>query len=490
MAQSISGVITKKYKDIDGVERNYSFRTATVYNDGGIPGTISPDSARTTLQLDLGGLTGFVNIAERNASGGWTFTAAAGDLIKKDLSKRGPGSLTAQLDNSTIAALKTNARISDVQARQALDISQNITGTTALLAPDENIDGAGGGTDAPASGSGDGSSPPISPETSKALLDAISKGQKARTKYEDDLKYPLDYDGNDFLTIEMLRYIPSTNLSLGTGTDSEGGAVYDPSLGLPGITERTNIKEASLAKFILPIPSNLVDGNLVDWTSSGLNPLQAYGAGAIGNVLGSGNFISGLGNEIKGAGETLRQNSDAAKIALNASIIKSIIGAPVLTRSTGAIVNQNTELLFNSVQLRSFTFNFKMTPRSKKEAIAIRKIIRRLKQGMSAKKAVSGIFVASPNVFKLQFKYVPPELPDASGTIRGGTPVDHPYLPKLKICALQNLTVNYMPDGSYMTYGDGSMVGYEVTMSFAEIDPIFDDDYTKIDDDTDDFIGY
>lgn len=36
-------------------------------------------------------------------------------------------------------------------------------------------------------------------------------------------------------------------------------------------------------------------------------------------------------------------------------------------------------------------------------------------------------------------------------------------------------------NGSYMTYGDGSMVGYEMTLNFQEIEPIFDEDYDKLD---------
>lgn len=500
MAQSYSGIIHKEY---DG--KRYSFRTATIYNTLGTPGTIVTDSAKTTLQLDLGGLTGFVNIAERNASGGWTFTDAAGDAIKKDLTKRGPGSLTAQLDNATLAALKTNARITDVQARQALDISQNITGTTALLPANQNSDGSsGGGTDAPAGSSASGSSlSELSKEQKQSILNKIAQGAKARTNYEGNLKYPETYEGNDYLTIDMIRYIPNSNLGLGT-VGAEGGLSLDADttseLGLPrfgdrlGKLEDDTKKEASIAKFTLPIPSNLIDANPVEWSADALNPLQAYGAGAIGRILNSGNFGTAVGGEIKRAGNALKGNADAAKTVLNNEIIKQILGVNTLTRSTGAIVNQNTELLFKGVGLRSFSFTFKMTPRSASEATIVRKIIRRLKQGMSVKRSSSGLFLASPNVFKLQFWYVPPRQKEDGSFDEelSGTPQPHPYLPKLKVCALQNMSVNYMPDGSYMTYGDGSMIGYEMTLTFAEIDPIFDEDYDKLDEgkEQDSVIGY
>ena len=59
----------------------------------------------------------------------------------------------------------------------------------------------------------------------------------------------------------------------------------------------------------------------------------------------------------------------------------------------------------------------------------------------------------------------------------------HPYLNLFKECALQNLTINYAPEGSYATYGDGVPTAYEMTMQFMELEPVFNDDY----DDNDSF---
>ena len=50
--------------------------------------------------------------------------------------------------------------------------------------------------------------------------------------------------------------------------------------------------------------------------------------------------------------------------------------------------------------------------------------------------------------------------------------------------------VNYTPDGSYMTYDNSSMVSYEMAMSFQEIEPVYNNDYTDLDKDRDQSIGY
>ena len=43
-----------------------------------------------------------------------------------------------------------------------------------------------------------------------------------------------------------------------------------------------------------------------------------------------------------------------------------------------------------------------------------------------------------------------------------------------------------------MTYDDEfrTMQAYQITLQFGELDPIYDDDYTALDDDTDQVIGY
>jgi len=491
MAQSYSGTIHKEYGG-----KRYSFRTATLYNTLGTPGTIVTDSAKTTLQLDLGGLTGFVNIAERNATGGWTFTDAAGDEIKKDLTKRGPGSLTTQLDNATLAALKTNARITDAQARQALDISQNITGTTALLPANQNSDGSSGGANPSKGTPTGGSSSGFTAEQSKQAQDIISVGVKARTQYasSSELKYPSQYDGNDYLTITMLRYVADPNLGLGKNPNATGEGegnvlTLNPDLGLSRPSQRLAGKKNVLATISLPIPANLVDQNPVGWGNGDITALEAYGAGAAARLMSSGlNVGAQAGAEVSAAAGALRNNKDAAKTLITSKLAAQIIGIDsknLLSRSTGAILNPNLELLFNGPSLRMFNFSFKMTPRDQKEAIAIRKIIRTLKQGMAPKSTASGIFLAAPNIFELEFKYVDPKIKEA-------TAKRHPFLPVLKPCALQNLSVNYMPDGSYMTYGDGSMIAYDMTCTFAELEPIFDQDYDELEKsaEQDSLIGY
>jgi secreted Zn-dependent insulinase-like peptidase len=134
------------------------------------------------------------------------------------------------------------------------------------------------------------------------------------------------------------------------------------------------------------------------------------------------------------------------------------------------------ELLFTGPTLRPFNFTFKLSARGTKDRDQILQIIRFFKQGMAAQRTASQLFLKAPNTFKIRYLH---------------KAKDHPYINYIKECALQSFTVNYTPEGNYMTFGDGLMTSYEITMQFQELEPIFNDDYSKLPGgNTDTVIGY
>jgi len=138
----------------------------------------------------------------------------------------------------------------------------------------------------------------------------------------------------------------------------------------------------------------------------------------------------------------------------------------LIPRTTGAILNPNLELLLSAPNLRSFEFSFKMSARSRTEATQIKKIIRFFKQGMSVKRSPTSLFIVSPNMFRI--KYL---------TNDG---IQHPSIGRIKDCALTSINTQYAPDGTYMTFDDEArtMTSYQIDMTFTELEPLTEDDYT------------
>ena len=242
----------------------------------------------------------------------------------------------------------------------------------------------------------------------------------------------------------------------------------------------------------LPIVTGIGDRNAVDWKDESLNPIQALGAGAAVGIF-EGIRKGGLDATFKdaaGAFEAARDQvmndknvgSDMAK-AINVYLAQQAVGAQgLLSRATGAVLNPNLEMLFGGPKLRSFGFTFKLSPRDASEASQVRQILRFFKQGMSVKTSSSNVFLKTPNVFDIQYQTFNTD----------GNLIEHPSINFIKTCALTSCDVQYTPDGTYMTYEDPfrTMTSYQLTLNFGELDPIFDDDYTELDDDNDQVLGY
>ena len=50
---------------------------------------------------------------------------------------------------------------------------------------------------------------------------------------------------------------------------------------------------------------------------------------------------------------------------------------------------------------------------------------------------------------------------------------------KFKPCALQNVDINYTPEGQWMAYENGMPISVMMTLRFAELEPIYDTDYSE-----------
>ena len=222
----------------------------------------------------------------------------------------------------------------------------------------------------------------------------------------------------------------------------------------------------------LPMQPNLSESHSVGWGGDALDPIRASLASASMDAMKG---IGGLdaGKILEAAGGAINDISamfkDPATIGfVQAYFAGQAVGANITARTTGQVINPNMELLFNGPTLRTFNFNFRLTPRDEPEADEIKKIIRSFKMNMAVQRSKSNLFLKTPNIFLL--KYVASDSSSA--------PQDHPFLNEFKPCAMTGFNVNYTPDGSYMTYDNKSLTAYDMSLSFSELEPIYQDDYT------------
>ena len=297
------------------------------------------------------------------------------------------------------------------------------------------------------------------------------------TKFDGDiLRYPTKQSKEssyDYLQISSYENAPD---KLGYQQDKKGNYSaaamrdYDERLADSG--------GPVVGRVYLPMQPGLQEQTQVSWNQDQMNALEAAGANIAGGAV-EGASKSAVDSATQAAEATGKAFGDITgsinKDDVSAYFAGKAIQKNILGRTAGKAVNPNLELLFSGPTLRTFAYSYRFTPRDPEEARMIKKIIRFFKKSMSPIRQKGRVFLQTPNVFKLKYIYGP----------RGG---QHPYLNKIKMCALQSFDVQYTPDGSYMTYGDGSMTSYQVSMSFGELNPIYAEDYDE--DTISDSMGY
>ena len=274
-------------------------------------------------------------------------------------------------------------------------------------------------------------------------------------------KYPLDLDTSKQDTLKIVAYERQPRRFSGGAQTAASGflARRDTSnLGSPKGT------------IILPINGQIVDNSSVDYGDNTLNALEAFAAGTAFAAVADKVSEGTVGSQLKDAFKNLNLNKEAleglvgsaaAAAGLNALSGTNQTANTIASRLTGTILNPNLELLFKGPQLRNFPFTYLFLPREKAEADQVIGIIRTLKENMTPR-IQSNFFIKSPNVFSVEY-------------LKGGTP--HPYLNRIKLCALRSCNVEYAPLGTYATFPDGMPHAVRMTLQFTELDPVYSEDY-------------
>jgi hypothetical protein len=263
--------------------------------------------------------------------------------------------------------------------------------------------------------------------------------------------------GYDFVTFTAYKY----------KAGKAGGG-----LALKGDTSNARLDVgAKLESITLPILPNISETNAVSWGEDTMNQIQANAAEFAADAIikgGTGDLMGAATGLLEASGNYVQKliKEDATKNAIVAYFAGQAVGANVLGRATGQVLNPNMELLFKGPTLRTFKFSFKFRPRNKDEQREVRNIIKVFKRNMAVQREPTELFLLTPNIFKVAYYH-------------NGEP--HPFMNRLKPCAMTSFNVSYTPDSNYMTYEDGGMTGYDVGFSMSEIVPIYADEQKDTD---------
>jgi len=126
-------------------------------------------------------------------------------------------------------------------------------------------------------------------------------------------------------------------------------------------------------------------------------------------------------------------------------------------QSMGYAINPQLEVLYGQTNMRTFQFDFMMTPRSREEAESCLAIINRFKFHASPQFTTGGAgrYLIPPSYFDIVFNY--------KGTRNSA-------LPQISTCVLTSFDVNYSENEQFATYSDGVPVQMHMVMEFTELE--------------------
>jgi hypothetical protein len=210
----------------------------------------------------------------------------------------------------------------------------------------------------------------------------------------------------------------------------------------------------------LPLPTNgLRESQSVSYDTENLGPMIGAAADAATSAFnnsGNQNFFSivdALRNTTVGAAA---QAYSAANLGGFGNQVRSAISSV-----TGTSVNPFQTVTFKAPSFKKHSFTWKLVPRNAQESEDIRRIIELFKYHSSPGISTGpGVFFSYPEILEIQL--FPRE----------------EYLYSFKPCVVENVTINYTPNGPSIYRGTGAPTAVEISIGLQEIEYWTKNDYS------------
>ena len=204
--------------------------------------------------------------------------------------------------------------------------------------------------------------------------------------------------------------------------------------------------------------------NVEDTTNAAYNDMRTGLAGflaARGEQIASTQDAERIAKELLGSaggvlsGAALRAVSEVAEMALGAEGTTQLVN-----KALGQADNPYMEVLFDAMQLRTFTYNFIFAPKNEKETEEVQKIIQIFRFHMAPElRGGQSRFLGLPSQFDIHYMYLPMGQTNEAK--------ENLYYNRIATCVLQNCVTNYTPDG-VKSFEDGAPTKITMQLTFKE----------------------
>jgi hypothetical protein len=210
----------------------------------------------------------------------------------------------------------------------------------------------------------------------------------------------------------------------------------------------------------LYLPPNVTDTTAATYNGAATGVLGFAAAGAAGVLQGMQNkdYEAAAKALVGSAKGFLSEAAKKAATELAEGLTGAEGGAGLINKAFGQADNPYMEVLFDKMELRTFTYNFTFAPKNVQERDDVQKIIALFRFHMAPElKGENNRFLTLPSEFDIHYMF----------QSKDGQASENDFYNKIATCVLTNCDTNYTPDG-VNSFGDGSPTKITMALTFQE----------------------
>ena len=148
-----------------------------------------------------------------------------------------------------------------------------------------------------------------------------------------------------------------------------------------------------------------------------------------------------------------------ASLEMAESLTGSEGGIETVNRIFGQADNPFLEVFFQSMNMRTFTYNFNLAPRNEEETMEIQRIIQLFRFHMAPEmQEANGRYLTLPSEFDIHYMMV----------TKDGEGRENDYFNRIATCVLTDVSTNFTPGEKLRTFEDGAPTQITLSLTFKE----------------------
>ena len=208
------------------------------------------------------------------------------------------------------------------------------------------------------------------------------------------------------------------------------------------------------------LPPNVTDSTTATYTGAATGVIGAAAAGAFGIAKNMAN--SDYEAAAQGLVDSAKAMVGEAAIRAATEIAEGLTGAEgtrgLINKAFGQADNPYMEVLFDKMELRTFTYNFTFSPKNRDETMDVQKIIALFRFHMAPElKGEANRFLTLPSEFDIHYMYQD----------KAGQASENDFYNKIATCVCTGCEVNYTPDG-VKSFEGGAPTRITMNLTFQE----------------------